>query len=213
MYKSEYVPPRDIIRKYNVCHRTLRRWVKSGHVRALTTSGGRRYYNTNDIRKEFGEAEKETKMRVRYARVSSHKQKTDLERQIKDLEELYPDFDRTYSDIGSGLNWKRRGLLSILDRVHKGEVSEVVVMHKDRLCRFGSELVEWIFEKAGCKLVVHHKKSTNDPDNTTKELADDLIAVTTVFVARHHGNRAAKNRKRRKIEAEKEPEKKGLFVC
>jgi len=132
---------------------------------------------------------------VRCARVSSEHQRPDLIRQIADLEASHPDHNETISDVCSGLNWKRRGFVALLDAVHAGSVEEVVVMHKDRLCRFGIEFVEWILSKAGCRLVVH---CDDDAKNDTTELADDLLAVVTVFVARHNGNRSAENRRRRK---------------
>ena len=132
------------------------------------------------------------KITVCYARVSSSHQKEDLSRQIKFLTEKYPSA-RLFQDVGSGLNWKRPGLLAILDLVHKGLVAEIVVTYKDRLCRFGSELLEWIFKKNNVKLVVLYTCCDNtDP---TTELAEDLLAVTTVFVARNNGLRAGKYRR------------------
>jgi predicted site-specific integrase-resolvase len=83
-----------------------------------------------------------------------------------------------------------------LEQVHNGDVQEVVVTYKDRLCRFGHELVEWIFEKANVKFVV---LGTNDNvQDLTRELSDDLLAITTVFVAKNNGFRAASLRKQRK---------------
>ena len=142
--------------------------------------------------------QQEEKSRIIYARVSSSHQKKagDLQRQIDDLAQVYPEHE-VISDVGSGLNYKRRGFKAILDRVHQGMVDEVVVRHKDRLCRYGLELVEWILEKAGTRLVVLSQSADQEPD-ATRELADDLLAITTVFVARHNGQRSAENRRRRK---------------
>ena len=142
--------------------------------------------------------EQEKKARIIYARVSSSHQKKagDLQRQIDDLKQTYPGYE-VISDVGSGLNYKRRGFKTILERVNKGLVEEVVVRHKDRLCRYGLELVEWILEKAGTRLVVLSQSAEQTPD-ATRELADDLLAITTVFVARHNGQRSAENRRRRK---------------
>jgi putative resolvase len=110
-------------------------------------------------------------------------------------------------DIGSGLNWKRKGFMEILDGVYEKTISEVVVFHKDRLCRFGFELVEFIMEKAGTKLLVHDKIETTTETNeksTTKytspeqELAEDLLSIVTVFVARNNGKRSNGYKKRAK---------------
>ena len=77
-------------------------------------------------------------------------------------------------------------------------VQEVVVAHKDRLCRYGAELLEFIFKRFGTKLVVHSHTAGGYHENPTREPADDLLAVTTVFVARHNGRRSAENRRKRK---------------
>lgn len=124
-------------------------------------------------------AEKES---IVYARVSSAHQKADLARQIADLRREHPSH-RLVSDVGSGLNFKRRGLLAVLERVLAGVVDEVVVMHRDRLARYGVELLEFVFKEAGTRLVVLGLDGT-DESSETRELADDLLAITTVFVAR-----------------------------
>ena len=85
---------------------------------------------------------------------------------------------------------------ALLEQVYSGTVSEVVVRHKDRLCRYGLELVEFLLQKSGTRLVVQ----SGEPVSCTQELADDLLAITTVFVARHNGQRSAENRRRRRVE-------------
>jgi putative resolvase len=165
--------------------------------------GGKRLYHIPTIRAllgDHGAPEKKT-VCVLYARVSSPQQKAagDLQRQIEDMQEAYPTHE-VISDVGSGLNFKRPGFKALLERVHQGTVTEVVVRHKDRLCRYGRELVEWIFAKAGTRLVVLSATpaSTESDRDHARELADDLLAITTVFVARHNGQRSAENRRRRK---------------
>ena len=199
MINGCYLNGKNVRKKYNVAPSTLRRWASLGKIEYKKSPLGRRYYNMHDVDRAFGH-ELPKRRKIRYARVSSSHQVGDLKRQVADIEEAYPDYDETITDVGSGLNWKRKGFTRILEQVHGGLVSHVVVLHKDRLCRFGFELVEWILEKASCELVVHGKE--DDPHSAT-ELADDLLAVVTVFVARHHGNRAAENRKRRREAKEK----------
>ena len=160
---------------------------------------GKRLYDIEHLRQLLGHAQQE-EAEVRrecivYARVSSAHQQRDLERQCQDLQRAYPAHELVI-DVGSGLNFKRKGLLSILERVLRGVVQEVVVMHKDRLCRFGSELLEFVFARSGTKFVVH--SSSNGAETDTRELADDLLAITTVFVARHNGLRSGANRRRRR---------------
>src|SRR5688572_8548459 len=76
------------------------------------------------------------------------KEERDLERQIQDLQFKFPDHE-IISDVGSGLNYKRKNFQILLDRVYDGPIQEVVVLHKERLCRYGLELVEFIFKKTG----------------------------------------------------------------
>lgn len=189
-----------IRKKYDVSGATLRRWADSGILRHVRYGGkGMRLYHAGDLQKHFGAGEEVSDTRktkkIIYARVSSAHQKADLQRQIQDLQAEFPDHE-VISDVASGLNFKRRGLITLLEHVNEGLVQEIVVMHKDRLCRYGYELLEFIFKKAGTKCVVHSKHETT-PD-AERELADDLLAITTVFVARHNGRRSAENRRRRK---------------
>ncbi|CAG8723819.1 1168_t:CDS:2, partial [Dentiscutata heterogama] len=133
------------------------------------------------------------KKKICYARVSSDKQKEDLDRQCEHLREKYPDHE-LIKDIGSGLNWKRKGFTSILERSFH---DEVVVARKDRLCRFAYELVEWIFGKNDTKILVLGS-DVNVDDTESGELAEDLLSIVTIFTARHNGLRSAQNRKRRR---------------
>jgi predicted site-specific integrase-resolvase len=169
-------------------------------------------YSSADIDKMFGNEQRKQlapeKAKILYARVNSEKQRSDLERQVEDLKRAIHPYQSLYEvikDVGSGLNWHRRGFQALLERVHKGEIGEVVVFHKDRLCRFGFELVEWIFDKAGVKLVVLGQDTASRPDDDAREqqeLAEDLLSVVTVLVAKHNGRRSSTNRKRRKQEEE-----------
>lgn len=82
-------------------------------------------------------------------------------------------------DIGSGLNWKRKGLETILEQIHQGDIEEIVVAYKDRLCRFGYELFEWICQKHDTKIVVLNKVS--ETEDRTKELAEDLLSPSLLL--------------------------------
>lgn len=202
---DKYISGSIICKKYNVSTPTLYRWEQDGLVKTIRLPGGTRKYRAKDIYALFGEDpnEQKEKKAVCYARVFSSHQKEDLQRQIDYLKEKFPEHE-IIQDIGSGLNWKRKGFMSLLEQVYDGIVEEVVVTYKDRLCRFGFELVEWIFKKSGTRLVVLSQSERNE-ENDSRELAEDLLAITTVFVARNNGLRAGQNRKRRKeIENDKD---------
>ncbi|HKL81767.1 MAG TPA: IS607 family transposase, partial [Desulfobacter sp.] len=128
---------------FSVHVHTLRQWDKSGKIKTERTPGGDRRYII-EIKDEFD---------ICYCRVSSYKQKDDLERQVKFMQEKFPNAE-TITDIGSGLNFKRKGLKTILERSIRGDSINLYVAHKDRLCRFGFDLIEWIIKRSSGKIVV-----------------------------------------------------------
>ncbi len=196
MKDIKYVSPKTITDKYDIKTQTLRLWAKQGKISFIQPNGFRRLYNVDDIQKILGIKEEVKRERILYARVSSSHQKEDLQRQISMLQQEYPN-ERVISDVGSGLNWKRRGFISLLELINDGSVEEIVVSYKDRLCRFGFELFEWICIKNDTKIVVLNKNTDNETDRT-KELSEDLLAITTIFVARNNGLRASKYKQERK---------------
>lgn len=205
---ERYISGSIICKKYDVSTPTLYRWEQDGLVKTIRLPGGTRKYREKDINALFGDesTNQEEKKAICYARVSSAHQKEDLQRQIEYLKSEFPHHE-IIQDIGSGLNWKRKGFLSILEQSFEGNIGEVVVAYKDRLCRFGFELVEWIFKKCGVKLVVLSQTERNE-ENDSRELAEDLLAIITVFVARNNGLRAGQNRRKRKeVEEKKEKER------
>ncbi len=200
MNYDKYISPNKLCKQLDITSGTLRNYAESGKIRCLRTENyngrpGKRLYNVEDVKKLFGvESTKGDREVILYARVSSHHQKEDLQRQIEYLQKEYPNA-KVIKDIGSGLNWNRPGFKSILERVHDGFVEKVVVAYKDRLCRFGSELVEWIFKKADTKLLVLSRNE--DVHDLSRELSEDLLAITTVFVAKNNGLRSGLYKKER----------------
>ena len=199
-HSTQYVSPNKITLKYDVTSQTLRRWADEGKIAFIRPNNSKRLYNINDVAKFFGDkAPIKERVSVCYARVSSNHQKEDLERQIALLVSKYPS-NKVYKDIGSGLNYNRPGFIALLDDINKGNIGEIIVTYKDRLCRFGYELFQWILDKNNVKLVVLNSvPETADP---SLELSEDLLAITTVFVAKNNGIRSSKYRKERKNKAE-----------
>lgn len=172
-----FVPAAKARKHYGVSNSTLRRWADRGRVPSKRTVGGHRVYG-------LSAAVQETKRRIVYCRVSSGKQKDDLARQISCMADQYPEHE-IVRDIGSGINFKRPGLLSILGSVMQGRVQEVVVASKDRMCRFAFDLLQWIFQRNGAQLLVlHDEDKTPDQDFT-----EDILAVMQVFSCRWNGKR------------------------
>lgn len=196
---SVYVPGKEIRKLFSIGNSQLRLWADSGKIDYLQPNNGRRIYKISDVKDILGYKEaNKNKTKIIYCRVSSNKQKEDLKRQVEDLSKRYPNHE-VIQDIGSGINWKRKGFIRLLDKVYKREVSEVVVANKDRLCRFAYDLVlEQIFTRFECEVLVDsidNRHYTQD-----EELVEDLIAITTVFVARTHGQRSASKKRTRKQE-------------
>ena len=132
---------------------------------------------------------------VAYARVSSHDQKDDLERQIQILELYCAKQGWTYeiiNDLGSGMNYHKKGLKQLLDGILNNEIGRLVLTHKDRLLRFGAELVFAICETRNVEIII-----INQGENLSfeEELAQDVLEIITVFSARLYGSRSKKNKK------------------
>jgi predicted site-specific integrase-resolvase len=137
----------------------------------------------------FHQRKDNTKINYIYTRVSSRKQSDDLERQIEFIKSQKPEYNISYkliSDIGSGINFKRQGLITILDTCLQNNIGEVVIAHKDRLSRFGFDLIKLIIEKAGGKITI-----INDERNksTEQELAEDLLSIIHIYSCRQMGKR------------------------
>jgi excisionase family DNA binding protein len=172
--------PKELAKRLNINSETIRIWEKKGKIKAIKTSGGHRRYIYDDKTQYTTQ-----KRNIIYTRVSSNKQKYDLERQIAFLQKEYPNFE-VIKDIGSGLNFKRRGFLSLLEAVFKGTIQQIVVAHKDRLCRFGFDLLEKLFIYQGVTITVMSNAHIKEP---IRELAEDLLSIITVFSARYYGSR------------------------
>jgi len=183
MNETTYTPG-QLSRLLGVTTNTLIEWEKTGKLKSAKTNGGHRRYIYERIKCEEDIQEK-GKKNIIYARVSSSKQRSDLERQIATLQQRYPKHE-VIQDIGSGINFKRRGLRSLLDQVFEGNVSEVVVAHRDRLSRFGFELFIDIFKRFGVRIQVVGSEDVQEPSEV---LVNDILSIITVFTARYYGSR------------------------
>ena len=178
--------------KLGVGEVALRQWADNGIIPSIRTPKGTRLY---DVDKYIRDATRhktidESKYSICYCRVSSIGQRDDLDRQIASMRSQFPDH-RIISDIASGINFKRKGLKTILELTMSGNVKQVVVSYRDRLCRFAFELLEWIFLHNGVELVV---LDTNVEASENGELAEDLLAIINVFNCRVNGKRKYKNK-------------------
>ena len=191
---DEWVTPQKARELLQTTNKTLIEWDKAGKIRTIRTPSNHRRYNLEDIQNFVScnvPAPPKTKRgKVCYCRVSSKKQVDDLERQKNFFQSKYPDYELV-TDIGSGLNWKRKGLQAILERAMQRDISEVVVAHRDRLCRFAFELLEFIFRYNKVKLVVLNKPAEQ---SKSQELADDILSIIHVYSCKEMGRRRYKSK-------------------
>ena len=184
---EKYVNSKTARDKLGVCNKTLRSWALAGKIDHILTEGGWRKYNINKYMKQNDLLNKQN---ICYASVSSHDQKADLAKQVGYLTEKYPDHE-IIKDIGSGINFKRKGLQKLIELAIANELGEVVVTYKDRLCRIGYELIEFIFEKySKAKIIIEHE-SFKLPQ---EEITEDLIEIITVYSSKLYGSRSHKNK-------------------
>lgn len=175
---------------------TIRNWDASGKLKPHHTgSGGYRYYSHDQLREVLQiKEDSRNKIIIGYCRVSSNKQKDDLERQIANMKLYLDNLNKPYeiiSDIGSGINYSKKGLRELIKKITVGQVEKIVVLYKDRLLRFGYELVEYIANLYNCEIeVIDSTEKTEE-----HELVEDLIQIITVFSCRLQGKRANKARK------------------
>ena len=189
----KYYSTEKVTEILGVTAQTLRNWDKEGKLKpSYVKSNGYRYYSEESILSYTQERKTKKNLNVvGYARVSSKKQSDDLERQINNLNTYisskYDSFD-IITDIGSGINYNKPGLKKLIEKINKKEVDLIIVLYKDRLLRFGFELVEYFAELNNVKIEVLDKIDKNQDE----ELVKDLVQIITVFSCKIQGKRKTK---------------------
>ncbi len=171
---------------------TLRRWERTGKIQPERTCKGHRRYDKNKL---LGLKPIASHQRtLAYARVSSQDQKEDLRRQVQVLESFCAARGWTYEvieDLGSGLNYRKKGLVKLIQAVCLKKCERLVITHKDRLLRFGSELIFALCEQFDIEVVIVNK---GEAIRFEEELVQDVLEIITVFSARLYGARSRKNK-------------------
>lgn len=184
---KKYVTPSEASKFYGVSIATLRRWDRENKLDSIRTKGGQRRFCI--------ESPKEDKPIVCYARVSTHGQRDDLDRQIEFLRTAYPTAT-IVNEVGSGLNFKRRKFLKILEQIYKADISMLVVAYSDRAVRFGFPLIEWLCQQSGVKLLVLNERKLS-PE---AELVEDILSILHCFSARLYGLRKYQKKLNKEIQ-------------
>ena len=192
----KYYSSKTVTQILGVTAQTLRNWDKEGKLKpAYVKSNGYRYYSEDSIIAYTNDKRKNKKKLnvVGYARVSSKKQSDDLERQVNNLKSYldskYDEYE-IITDIGSGINYTKPGLKKLIEKINRKEIDLIVVLYKDRLLRFGFELVEYFASLNDVKIEVLDKIDKNQD----QELVEDLVQIVTVFSCKIQGKRKAKTK-------------------
>lgn len=183
------VPLRKAVQLTGLSPNTLRKYADTGIIKAERVGKRQqRLFDVTSLTEATSKNKEDAKPVVCYCRVSGNKQKDDLARQVAYMRQQFPNAE-IIQDVGSGLNFKRKGLQQILRRLMQGDKFTLIVAHRDRLCRFGNELIQFMFEQNGGELMVlNHEEASPQ-----RELTEDLLAILHVFSYRMHGLRRYEN--------------------
>ena len=191
----KYYSSKTVTQILGVTAQTLRNWDKEGKLKpSYVKSNGYRYYSEDSILSYTQERKTKKNLNViGYARVSSKKQADDLDRQVNNLktylDSKYTDYE-IMTDIGSGIDYTKPGLKKLIEKINRKEVDLIVVLYKDRLLRFGFELIEYFAELNNVKIEILDKIDKNQD----QELVEDLVQIVTVFSCKIQGKRKAKTK-------------------
>lgn len=198
---NQYIGGKQAAKELGVHQRTLYLWENKGVLETIRTPGGKRLYNVKKFLEEHVQEKKEAtieniegtneKLNICYVRVSTNGQKDDLKRQKEQMKELYSDYV-IIEDIGSGLNLNKKGIRKIIDLAIKGKINKLIIAHKDRLVRFGYELIEDLIKVySGGEIIILNKKEETEK-NPENEMVNDVLQIMNVYVAKMNGLRRYK---------------------
>ena len=192
----KYYSSKTVTQMLGVSAQTLRNWDKEGKLKpSYVKSNGYRYYSEDSILSYTQERKTKKNLNVvGYARVSSKNQIDDLERQVENIKQYmtrkYESYD-IITDVGSGINYNKKGLLSLIEKINKKEIDVIVVLYKDRLLRFGFELIEYFAKLNNVKIEIIDNTMDKTQD---QELVEDLVQIITVFSCKLQGKRKGKTK-------------------
>lgn len=195
---SKYITPQEAHKLFGFHPKTLNRWALAGKIDFIRSVGGHARYSVDSLT-QVSHSE-DTRKIILYARVSTAGQKEDLQSQSDYISKAYPQC-RVISETGSGMNFKRKKFIEIMEAVAKKEVKLIVVAHKDRLTRFGFEFIEWFCQLHQCEIEIIN----NAYKTPHQELVDDFMAIMHCFSSKLYFLRRYKDEIKKEVEkAEKQ---------
>jgi len=186
---NSYLTRKEATKLLGIHYHTLYKLGKKKEIETVKI-GSRQLYNVN----KYLQSKKiininQVRRKICYCRVSSSKQKEDLNRQIEQMTKKYPEYE-LIKDIGSGLNMNREGLNKIIDYAIKGEIEILVIAYKDRLVRFGYEMIERLIKEYSDGVI--RVENAKEEETPMIELSKDIVSIMNVYVAKMNGLRKYK---------------------
>jgi putative resolvase len=203
---EKYVSGKKATEILGVHVQTLYNWEKAGKLDTIRTIGNQRKYNVQKYLDTYGKGDYSSsesdneddakhkdnnKLNICYVRVSTIGQKDDLKRQKEYMIQKYPEYE-LIEDIGSGINFNRRGLRKIINYAIEGKINKVVVAHKDRLTRFGFELIEDLIKDYSKGEIILDDADGTKKKEAKEELVEDVLQILNVYTAKLNGLRKYK---------------------
>lgn len=189
------IPIGKFAKEIGVTVNTVRKMQLDGELIPFKISkGGHRYYSSEQLNEYLNKDIIKEEKTILYARVSSKNQKDDLDRQIENLKQYA--YSKGYqfeiiTDIGSGVNYTKQGLKELIKLINEKQIDKIIILYKDRLVRFGFEIIEYLCELNNVKLEIIDNTTTSKE----QELTDDLIQIITVFANRLYGSKSKKTQR------------------
>lgn len=183
----------EVLRILQITRPTLTKYVKEGKLKVTVKGNGRYDYDADSVYKMLNkDIERKTYL---YARVSTSKQKKDLENQVQLLKNFCFQngyvINGIYQDIASGISFdKRKHFFEMLDDILAGKVNKVIITYKDRLSRVGFELFVYLFRKYGCEIIVISEAGSEKLDS--QEIFEEIISLLHCYSMKLYSNRKAK---------------------
>lgn len=202
--QNEFISIREASLITGINPQTLRKLGDENKIKCYKTLSGQRKFSRKYLEEMCNnnsydnQNNKDKKTNFIYCRVSSKKQVDDLSRQVDFIRNKRPEYASYVSitDIASGINFNRKGLQTVLDAALQGTIGEVVIAHRDRLCRFGFDLIKIIIEKQGGKITVLDDQRDK---STEQELSEDLLSIIHIYSCKQMGKRSYKSKKSNEI--------------
>lgn len=195
-----YLTPQEAKEKFDYHPKSLARWADQGLINFVKSPGGHRRYLLSSL-ENFYYQEEDKREIILYIRVSTNSQKEDLESQRQYVSSYYPQC-KCVSDLGSGLNFKRKKFISIMQQVADGKIKKIVIAQKDRLCRFGFDFVEWFCKLNNCEIEILNSHY----QTPYEELMEDFMAIMHCFSSRLYFLRSYKKKIKQEVDNFKKSE-------